>query len=133
METDPHQLKMDIKNWVREFLTVYQTKNITPYMHSFANHVPEFIECYGNIAIFTQEGLEKLNDITTKHYQCSTNHRDKEALKQVLEKRNRIEDLEDSGYARKKGKTACSGCGATGHNRRSCVLQEIRNVAPVNT
>ena len=121
-----------MKNWVREFLTVYQTKNVTPYMHSFANHVPEFIKRYGNIAKFTQEGLEKLNDITTKHYQRSTNHRHEEALKQVLEKRNRIEDLEDSGYARKKRKTTCSACGETGHNRRSCVLQDIGNVAQIN-
>ena len=55
----------DIKEWVRDFLTVYQTKNVTPYVHSFANHAPEFIKQYGNIAKFTQEGLEKLNDITT--------------------------------------------------------------------
>ena len=81
------------------------------------------------MAKFTQEGLEKLNDITTKHYQRSTNHRDKETLKQVLKKR----DLEDSDYARKKRKTTCSGCGKTGHNRDSCcVLQDIGNVAAMN-
>lgn len=49
-------------------------------MHSFANHAPEFIRHYGSVAKFSQEGLEKLNDITTKHYQRSTNHRDQEAL-----------------------------------------------------
>ena len=84
------------------------------------------------IAKVTQEGLEKLNDITTKHYQRSTNHRDKVVLKQVLQKFNRIEDLEDSGYARKKRKTVCSVCGEIGHNRHSCVLQDIGNVAITN-
>ena len=52
--------------------------------------------------IFNQQGLERLNDITTKHYQRATKHQDYEALKQVLEKRNRIEFLEDGGYQRTK-------------------------------
>ena len=121
-------LQSDIKEWVRDFLTVYQTKNVTPYMHSFANHAPEFIKHYGDVAKFTQEGLEKLNDITTKHYQRSTNHRDQEALRQVLEKRNRIEDLEDSGYARKRRKIMCSVCGESGHNRRSCVRRPLQDI-----
>ncbi len=130
IECDPDQLQGDIKNWVREFLTIYQTKNVTPYVHAFAYHVPEFVRRYGNITMFTQEGLEKLNDITTKHYQRSTNHRD-DALKQALEKRNRIEDLEDSGYQRKKRLVRCGVCGQPGHNRRSCSrapLVQIQNM-----
>lgn len=71
-------------------------------MHAFAQHVPEFLHLYGNIVIFNQQGLERLNDITTKHYQRATKHQDYEALKQVLEKRNRIEFLEDGGYQRTK-------------------------------
>ena len=127
-ESGADELQSDIKEWVRDFLTVYQTKNVTPYMHSFANHAPEFIKHYGDVAKFTQEGLEKLNDITTKHYQRSTNHRDQEALRQVLEKRNRIEDLEDSGYARKRRKIMCSVCGESGHNRRSCVRRPLQDI-----
>jgi len=67
-----------------------------------------------------QEGMEKLNNITTKHYQRGTNHKDQDALRQVLEKRNRTEDLGDSGFARKKRKVVCGVCGEVGHNRRSC-------------
>ena len=99
---DPDHLQLDIKDWVREFLKLYQTKHVTPYVHSFAYHVPEYVRQYGNITKFTQEGLEKLNDITTKNFQRSTNHKDLSALKQALEKRNRIEDLETSGYSREK-------------------------------
>ena len=40
---------------------------------------------------FTQQGLEKCNDVTTKQYQHSTNHHGLSALKQILEKRNQIE------------------------------------------
>jgi hypothetical protein len=49
-------------------------------MHAFAQHVPEFLRLYGNIVIFSQQGLEKLNDLTTKHYHRSTNHQGYEAL-----------------------------------------------------
>jgi hypothetical protein len=58
--TNPSELQSETKNWVRH---VYQTKNITPYIHAFAFHVPEFIDRYGNICRFSQQGLEKLNDI----------------------------------------------------------------------
>lgn len=70
--------------------------------------------------MFTQEGLKKLNDITTKHFQWSSSHRDEDALKQVLEKRNRIENLEDSGHSRMKQILKCSKCNEPGHNKRSC-------------
>ncbi len=119
-ECNAADLQTDIKNWVRKFLTLYQTKNVTPYMHAFAHHIPEFISHYGNITAFKQEGLEKLNDITTKHFQRCTNHRGSHALKQAHEKRNRIEDLEASGFSREKRSAKCSLCCQSGHNKRSC-------------
>ena len=119
-DIDPLELQDDIKNWVKMFLKVYQTKNITPYVHSFAFHVPEFIDKYGCIVQFTQQGLEKLNDVTTQHFLRSSNHRNSEALKQVLEKRNRLEQLSDSGFKRTLRLQHCRICGATSHNRRTC-------------
>ena len=50
------------------FLKQYQTKNITPYVHSFAFHVPEFIAKFSSVCRFNQQGLEKLNDVTTQQY-----------------------------------------------------------------
>ncbi len=76
-------------------------------MHAFAMHVHQFLSLDGNIVTFSQQGLEKLNDITTIHYQHSTNHRESEALKQLLEKGNRIEELE-YGYQRSKQVQKCS-------------------------
>ena len=78
-------------------------------MHAMAQHVPEFLQLHkGNIVQFTQQGLEKLNDISTKNYQRSSNHRDHEALKQMLQKMNKIELLRDQGNERDIRKQKCS-------------------------
>jgi len=61
-----------------------------------------------------QQGSEKLNDVATKHFQRASNHKDIESLKQMLEKQNRIEQLEDEGYQRTKRSLTCSKC------KRSC-------------
>ena len=58
--------------------------------------------------MFSQQGLEKLNDLTTKHFQHASNHREYDALKQVLEKQNRLELLEDAGSQRIKRVQTCS-------------------------
>lgn len=108
------------KEWVLLLTSVYQSKDVTPYIHAFAQHVHEFLRLYGNIVIFNQQGLEKLNDLTTKHFQRATNHQGYQALKQVLEKRNRIELLEDGGYQRPKQVQTCTICRQPGHNKRSC-------------
>ena len=49
-------------------------------------HTSQFIHLHGNIVSFTQQGLEKLNDVTTKYFQRSTNHHDLSSLRQILEK-----------------------------------------------
>ncbi len=97
----------------------YQTKHITPYAHAMAMHV-QFIDLHGNVSKFSEQGLEKLNDLTTKHYLRGTNHRETEALQQLIEKRNRLEYLECTGHQRIKRKLTCSICGKEGHNKRTC-------------
>ena len=64
--------------WQSKFLEVYRSKNVTPYMHAFVSHVPEFLKIHGAIVLFTQQGLEKLNSLTQFYYHGS-NHRDQEA------------------------------------------------------
>ena len=118
-DCDYSELKSDVHNWVNMFLKVYHTKNVTPYVHSFAHHVPEFIERYGLICKFTQQGLEKLNDVTTQHFLRSTNHRKNEAFKQVMEKWNRLEQLEDDGFKRTHRTQHCTMCKGTDHNKTS--------------
>lgn len=115
-----------VKLWLELFLQVYQTKHVTPYMHALVAHLPEFLTIYGSIIPFTQQGLERLNDQYTHYYFRGTNHRDYEALKQLLLKKNRIELLTDQGCVRQKESQVhvCSCCRKTGHNKRTCSSQQ---------
>ena len=81
------QFDMQAKQWVNDFKSIYQCTDVTPYMHSLAMHVSQFLTLHGNISKFGQQGLEKLNDFMTIFYQHISNHREQEALKQVLEKK----------------------------------------------
>lgn len=67
-------------------------------MHILVKHVPEFLKCYGNLITFTQQGLEKLNNQITIDFARNTNHnyRKLDALKQLMQKKNRVESLKDS-------------------------------------
>ena len=76
------------KEWVSDFTHIYPTKEVTPYMHAFSMHVSQFMHLHGNVRMFSQQGLEKLNDVCTIHFQQSSNHRDIQVLKQILQKWN---------------------------------------------
>ena len=106
--------KIEINGWLQKFLSVYQTKNVTPYIHLLICHIPEFLTKYGTIAPFAQQGLEKLNDIITKHYFRGTNHRTTNSLNQIL---NRLEELSDEGCVRSKEKHTCTLCKESGHKQ----------------
>ena len=117
----PATFDVKAKEWVNDFVKIYQIKDVTPYMHCLSMHVSQFLELYGNIAKFNQQGLEKLNDLTTIYFQHASNHREG-ALQQILEKRNRIKELEEQGYLRSIREQKCSKCNKSGHNKRKCVL-----------
>ena len=91
-------------------------------MHALAMHIPEFLKTYGNLVQFTQQGMEKLNDQTTIDFARSTNHnfRNLDALKQLMEKQNRVEYLEDHGFQRTPRNLTCSHCREAGHNILTC-------------
>ena len=84
---------MKIKGWINLFTNTYQTCHVTPYMHVL---VATFLEKFGSLAIFSQQGLEKLNDDITKAYFKSTNHHNKTAMIQIMLKLNRLESLTDN-------------------------------------
>lgn len=115
------EFDVKLKKWMEKFLSVYQTKHVTPYMHALFSHVSEFVALHGNIVAFTQQGLEKLNDITTKNYFRASNQRNTEALEQILQKNNRMEYYKDSGFVRQKLCFTCSNCGESGHNIKTCL------------
>jgi hypothetical protein len=119
-EVNVEKFKQDTQSWFELFLSIYPAKHVTPYMHALLWHVPEFLELYGKIHPFTQQGLEKLNDKTTKDFFRSTNQRGIDALFQLVEKRNRMEYLEDLGCTRQPRDLCCSNCKEVGHNIKTC-------------
>ena len=61
-ECDPRKFETKAKGWVTLFISIHQKKDATPYMHAMTHYI------LGNIVQFTQQGLEKLNDISTKYF-----------------------------------------------------------------
>lgn len=82
------ELELKIKDWLRKLIQV--DNNITPYTHILCFHVPEFIEKFRNLNLFSMQGLEKLNHITKLNYFKSTNHR-KNFTSTLIKKMNRME------------------------------------------
>ena len=85
-------LKEATKKWLNDFIKVHQSVNVTPYMHTFGQHFWEMVKLHGDISLYTMQGLEKLNDLTSGHYFSSTN-RNENYLNQLLAKRNRMEAM----------------------------------------
>ena len=107
-DTVREEFKSRSREWVSKFISVYQTKNVTPYIHAMFNHVGEF--------------LEILNDVVTKHYFRATSHQNEKALLQLIQKQNRIEHLKDMGaQPGKHHSVSCNNCSEIGHNMRSCI------------
>ena len=88
-----NELKADLKAWLGYYQQLNNGQTITPYIHGFVFHIPEFLEKYKDVNIFNLQGLEKMNDLTTQYYHNSTNKHsvENEYLLQLLNKRNRIE------------------------------------------
>ena len=42
-ECDEEKISRETKSWVTLLTSTYQSKNVTPYIHAFCMHVPEFI------------------------------------------------------------------------------------------
>lgn len=87
------ELKTRTDNWLFNFLQVYPKDEVTPYMHIFRNHFYEILEKYGDLSKFTCQGIEKLNDETTREYFTCTNKKD-DCLRQMLTRRLRIDKYE---------------------------------------
>jgi hypothetical protein len=105
-ETLDYSQKVSITDLLKEY------KPITPYIHEFVFHIPEFLRLYKDVNIFNTEGLEKLNDFTTEDYFKSTNRKFNnenrqiekiEYIRQLMNKKNRVDlyqlnfGLEDLG------------------------------------
>lgn len=50
-------LKTKTENWMKDFLSIYTKDNVTPYMHIFVNHFHEFLRLYGDLSVFSEQGM----------------------------------------------------------------------------
>ncbi|CAF1198948.1 unnamed protein product, partial [Didymodactylos carnosus] len=72
--------------WGQNFIDLFGYEMVTPYVHVFAAHLPEFYHKWMNLNTFSLEGVEKLNDLITSDYFRATNKKES-FLQQILRKR----------------------------------------------
>ena len=78
------------------------------------------------IQIFSCQGLEHFNDITTKDYFRATNHgKGVSSLMQLMNKYNRKLYLQTKGICIEKRNYRCSICKKSDHNKISCKENSI--------
>ena len=114
------QLQIKLQTWFQQFLHIYQAKDVTTYMHAIYHNIPEFLRLYQNVAFFNQQGMEKYNDIASKDYFQSSNHRGICALEQLFLKKQRVQFREGAGYERVKESGRRSNCDTQDHNIKTC-------------
>lgn len=82
-------IEIETFNWLILYEKIYSGPKITPYMHIFGEHMAELYEEHGPIGEFSMQGLEKLNDLSTKWYFNSTNKKS-DFTEQMIKKINII-------------------------------------------
>ena len=83
-EEEINEYDQRVKRWIRDFNFLYQICDVTPYMHAFSRYIAEFLLLHINVNHFSQQGMEKFNDTSSKDYFRSTSHRGNDALKQII-------------------------------------------------
>lgn len=67
---EPQCFKTYVREWGKLFLEMYYDDDITPYIHTFVYHVPQFLEMHGTLMQFNCQPVEKKN-----HWQSQAFHR----------------------------------------------------------
>ena len=95
-------------------------ESLHPSIHAMAKHVGEFLEEHNSIVPFTQQGLEKINDVMTKDFFRGTCYGN-DALLQIIQKLNCLEYFQDQHISPSKiFEIECSNCKQKGHNLLTC-------------
>ena len=94
---DPTTLEAGLKKWLKAYLKIRKDNlnmtTIGPYHHIYVFHLVELINVHRDINQMNTQGLEKLNGFCINYYHKCTNrhYKDKNYIKQLICKRNRIE------------------------------------------
>jgi hypothetical protein len=82
-------LKRRLLEWLRHYLRI--EPKISPYIHIFVFHLPEFILKYKNLNLFSMQGLEKKNDFIKQNFIRQTNRKKDLFTETLLKLSNRYE------------------------------------------
>ena len=120
-----NETEVNCQSFLRKRKVEAQHYGLTFLLHCISqrmsHHICMHLLCmYLSLWIFMGISQCLPNDLTTIHFQRSSNHRDTEGLRQIPEKWNRLEYLEDCGYQRVKREQKCTNCKLSGHNKRTC-------------
>jgi hypothetical protein len=55
-EAKANEIENATHEWFNLFVSVYQRAAVTPYIHTFAEHLHELIRAHGDISLFTMQG-----------------------------------------------------------------------------
>jgi hypothetical protein len=94
-KTDLDALDKRLREWLVSYIPFLNTKESTlsPYVHIFVYHGKELLEIHGNLNLYNQQGLEKLNSMQTKVFFSNTNKKrnNYQYIEQLVDNRNRTE------------------------------------------
>jgi len=94
----PEVIKNETTEWIQLYSEMYGNSSITPYMHIFHIHLSDFVNDLGDINDYNLQGFEKQNDQLTKDYFGATNKQKQDFLRQMMQKRNRIEIISFNNF-----------------------------------
>ena len=77
-ELNAEEIKTKTSKFFIDYTETYMVTTITPYLHCFVCRMHEFRLLHGDFNLFNQQGLEKLNDITTEQIFRGSNRKRKE-------------------------------------------------------
>ncbi|KAL9953844.1 hypothetical protein ACROYT_G041316 [Oculina patagonica] len=66
----PKDFQSHARNWGKFFMELIYDDDLTPYIHAFVYHVPQFLQMHGTLINFNCQPVEKKN-----HWQSQTFHR----------------------------------------------------------
>jgi len=67
---DPIHFQSHARDWGKLFMELFYDDDLTPYIHVFVYHVPQFLQMHGTLINFNCQPVEKKN-----HWQSQTFHR----------------------------------------------------------
>jgi len=87
---ETHVIEKQGQLLMKEFLAIFSVLDITPYLHVTCFHLSEQYEALnGRLKLFSTEGLEKLNDLTSVQFFRGTNK--KNYIAQILQRDRRMD------------------------------------------